>query len=66
MISDLVHYLTGKHMSISPQIIEEEAEKERNKLANLIPIGDREICQGQFQDTELETVKAGLKPEIYQ
>ena len=64
-ISDLIHYLTGKHLPFSPHIIEEESEKERLKLVNLIPAGEREICPGPYFDSELETVRAGIKPEHY-
>jgi hypothetical protein len=34
IVSDLVHYLTGRFLSCSPHLIEEEAEKERIKHAN--------------------------------
>jgi hypothetical protein len=64
-ISDLIHYLTGKHIPYSPQLIEEEAEKERNKLVNLIPVWEREICPGPFFDSELESIRTGIKPEHY-
>lgn len=50
IVSDLVHYLTGKHMSVSPTILEEEAEKDRIKHANLLPVFERDICPGPFFD----------------
>jgi len=52
-------------LTYSPHIIEEEAEKERIKLVNLIPFAEREICPGPFFDSELDTARAGIKPEHY-
>jgi hypothetical protein len=49
----------------SPQNIEEEVEKEKAKLINLIPVGEREICPGPFFDTELDTVRTGINPQHY-
>jgi hypothetical protein len=64
-ISDLIQYLTGKLLHNSPQNIEEEADKEKAKLMNLIPVGEREICPGPFFDSELDTVRTGMSQQHY-
>jgi hypothetical protein len=64
-ISDLIHYLTGKYLPYSPHIIEEEAEKEKMKIYNLIPVAEREICPGPYFDSDLETLRTGMNPAHY-
>ena len=64
-ISDLIHYLTGKHLPYSPHVIDEEAEKERLKMLNLIPIAEREICPGPFFDSALDSIRTGMNTNHY-